>query len=162
MTRTPQFEQLLATHDVVPHTAEVGEVMGLYTKAIRAMADSELAGLSAEGAVTRAYDAARLAATAVLHRAGYRVKSTTGHHHRLFYALKYLGEPAFAPMADRLEAARNARRDAAYDAQTDDVFFREELAALHHTLHELLPVVHAWLTSRGVSSLPHPPHASGA
>jgi hypothetical protein len=101
VTLTPQFAQLLATRDVVPYTADVSEVAGLYRKAIRAMADSQLSGLSAEGAVERAYDAARLAATAVLHCAGYRVKNVTGHHHHSENASRRRGTHAVRPLTMR-------------------------------------------------------------
>jgi uncharacterized protein (UPF0332 family) len=111
------MERLLESRSIEPVEPHDRAVLGYWEKAQRALADARLAGASREGAFERAYQAAFLIATAVLHSRGYRVRgSPAGHHYVVFYALGEYGGEASARLADELNDLRSLRHEALYEA----------------------------------------------
>ena len=70
--------------------------------------DAGVAGLSDEGAFTRAYDAGRQAATTLLAAVGLRVRGQA-HHYTVFYALAALEDPTASRFGIELESVRQSR-----------------------------------------------------
>lgn len=64
--------------------ADDDEVVGFWNKAIVAYGDARLAGASLDARLVRAYDADRIAATAIVRAGGYRVRGGEGHHYVTF------------------------------------------------------------------------------
>ena len=74
------WTKLLASHDVQRHRISKNELDGLPALVARDLADSKVAGLSADRRFATAYTAALQAASMVIACAGYRVTAKTGHH----------------------------------------------------------------------------------
>ena len=131
--------RLLESRSIEPVEPDDRAVLGYWEKARRALADARLKGASREGAFERAYQAAFLIATAVLHSRGYRVRGGPGgHHYVLFYALGEFGAEASARLADEVNDLRGLRHEALYEAvpvtEARDV---ERMAAAATRLFEL-------------------------
>ena len=71
---------LLASHDVQRHQTSARELDDLRALVERDLADSKVAGLSADRRFATAYNAALQAANMAIACAGYRVTAKTGHH----------------------------------------------------------------------------------
>ncbi|HUP00860.1 MAG TPA: hypothetical protein VM737_04985 [Gemmatimonadota bacterium] len=122
-------------------------ILGYWTKARRAFADSRLPETSMEGAVDRAYQAAFLLATAVVHAAGYRVRGREGgHHYNTFYALGGLDDPQLARLAGELNDLRATRHEALYEAIAGPD--EDDLGRMQQAVEDLLVSGREWLVSR--------------
>jgi len=109
--------------------------------------DAGVAGLSDEGAFTRAYDAGRQAATTLLAAVGLRVRGQA-HHYTVFYALAALEDPTASRFGIELESVRQSRHMAVYDATADSATPRTNQEKLKRILTRLFPAAHAWLITR--------------
>jgi len=74
VTFPQRIERLLAEHRLEAAQFDDREIVGLWTRAVTSYRDAGVAGLSEEGAFTRAYDAGRQAATTLLAAVGLRVR----------------------------------------------------------------------------------------
>lgn len=90
------------------------EIVGLWQKAFQAHRDGRLAGLSLDGRFARAYDAGRVAATAIVRAAGYRVRSASHHHDTIYAALHIVDHEALEQALAELEEIRSQRHVAEY------------------------------------------------
>lgn len=93
------------------------EVLGFWRKALVAQVDATNATVSLENRMLRAYDAARIAATAIVRAAGYRTRGD-GHHHITFDVARSLVSDVDLKRAlDTMDALRKVRHDVEYEAE---------------------------------------------
>ncbi|HSU14217.1 hypothetical protein [Longimicrobium sp.] len=78
---TDRIEALLSAGMLARESAPDEEVAGIWANALKGYHDARAAGLSAEGRVIRAYDAARLAAYALVR--SRNVKARAQNHHEV-------------------------------------------------------------------------------
>lgn len=109
--------------------------------------DSSVAGLSDEGAFSRAYDAGRQVAGIVLAAAGYRVRGQ-GHHQIAFYSLAALEDPSLSQFGTDLESIRQSRRMVIYDAVGDPPALQADRQKLKGIVERFLPAANAWLMAK--------------
>jgi hypothetical protein len=76
-----RIQALIDAGRLVREPAPDEEIAGLWANAIEAFADARFTGLSANGRMVRAYDAGRIAATAVVRAHDLRVRATN-HRNR--------------------------------------------------------------------------------
>jgi hypothetical protein len=98
--------------------ADDAEVLGFWKKALVARGDATNSTGSMENRLLRAYDAARLAATAIVREAGYRASGSEGHHYVTFdVARSLVREPALKNALDAMNTLRKVRHDVEYEAE---------------------------------------------
>ncbi len=117
------------------------EVRNYWTKAVRKARDATLAGQSTDTALDCAYDAVRLACTAILAAHHIRTKGA-GHHEATFAAAAALGLPGCIDLAADSSAVRASRHETDYGptfASVDDAKYAA------NWMHETLPRVRAAL-----------------
>jgi hypothetical protein len=102
VTFPQRIERLLEEHRLEAAQFDDREILGLWTRALTSYGDAGVAGLSEEGAFTRAYDAGRQAATTLLAAVRLRVRGQA-HHYTVFYALAALEDGARAAIAAGFE-----------------------------------------------------------
>jgi hypothetical protein len=130
-----RIQRLIEGRQIEQVTPDPQRVEGLWNKALAAAADSRK-GLSADNAVSLAYQAGFQASSAVLEAAGFRTRGqSTGHHHDTFYALSDLPFPGLAEVHGESERIRKMRTDAFYGAGSATP---EQVAAVQAWLDRLL------------------------
>ncbi len=139
MNGSHRLELLLEDRRLSEEEFDEAELIGLWRRAVSSWQDAGVTGLTAEGALVRAYDAARQAAVTVLAAHGLRVKGQ-GHHYITFYALEALEHPDLAGFGNQFEGIRNSRHMAVYEAGVDPVALAEDLATLKEVVGRFLPV----------------------
>jgi hypothetical protein len=90
------------------------EVVLYWQKAVVKARDAQLAGVSADTALGAAYDAGRLACTAVLATRHVRVRGGQGHHEAVFGAVAALDLPGGEDILAESEEVRVARHESDY------------------------------------------------
>jgi hypothetical protein len=98
---------------LITHKTSQNEIADLFAVIDRDLADSDAKGLSADGRLAIAYNAARLAATAALAACGYRPSREQGHHH-VIQSLKLTIE-ASQELVGRFDAFRKKRNVLGYE-----------------------------------------------
>ena len=93
------------------------EVLGLWSKAAVSANDALLPAMSADGVLRSAYDAGRIAATAVLASRQMRIRSKSSHHQYTFSAVGSLDIPGLGDVIVDSEEIRGLRADSEYGAQ---------------------------------------------
>lgn len=93
------------------------EVVGLWNKAAVGANDASLPAMSPDGVLRSAYDAGRIAATAVLAARHMRIRSKGSHHQYTFSAVGALELPGLADIIVDSEEVRGLRADSEYGAQ---------------------------------------------
>ena len=147
VTFPQRIERLLAEHRLEAAQFDDREIVGLWTRAVTSYRDAGVAGLSEEGAFTRAYDAGRQAATTLLAAVGLRVRGQA-HHYTVFYTLAALEDSAVSQFGVELESVRQSRHMAVYDATADSAALRADREKLKEMLTRLFPAAHTWLMAR--------------
>jgi hypothetical protein len=147
VTFPERVERLLAEHRLEGASFDDREIIGLWTRALTSYRDAGVAGLSDEGAFTRAYDAGRQVATALLAAVGLRVRGQS-HHYTVFYALAALEDPAISHFGVELESVRQSRHMAVYDPTADSAVLRTDRKKLTQMLTRLFPAAHTWLMAK--------------
>lgn len=120
------------------------EVIRYWQKAAAKARDAQISGLSADTALEAAYDAGRLASTAVLASRHIRARGGQGHHEVVFAAVAALGLPGCDDILADSEEVRVARHTADYHADfasADDLKIAVEWAG------KTLPVLRAALVT---------------
>jgi hypothetical protein len=136
MAVPPRIQRLIDGRQMEPVEPDPERIVGLWTKALAASADSRK-GLHPDNAVSLGYQAAFQAASSVLESAGYRTRGPSqGHHHNTFYALSGLGLPGLGQVEVESERIRKMRTDAFYGASASSA---EQVGAVHRWLDALLP-----------------------
>jgi hypothetical protein len=119
------------------HAADDEEVLGFWKKALIARTDAINATTSLENRLLRAYDAARLAATAIVRVAGYRTRRTDSHHHVTFdVARSVVADRDLRRALDGMNSLRKVRHEVEYEpeGEVDD-------KTLAHTLQNAEQVI---------------------
>jgi uncharacterized protein (UPF0332 family) len=108
------WTQLLANKDAQKHTTSKLELDNMRELIARDLADSNVAGLSADRRFATAYNAALQAANMAIACAGYRITAKTGHHKiSLESAALVLGKSAES-LTDYFETCRRKRNKIDY------------------------------------------------
>jgi hypothetical protein len=98
--------------------ADDAEVAGFWNKALIARTDAMNASSSTDNRLLRAYDAARLAALAVVRAAGFRTRGSDSHHFVTFDVARSLVADAELRRAlDAMNALRKVRHEVEYEAE---------------------------------------------
>ena len=110
---TDRIQNLVDAGRLARVPAPDDEVAGLWANALQAYADARVAALSANGRLVRAYDAGRIAASAVVRSRGLRVRAT--NHHEVTIAVAALvGGELLATALREFEALRTLRSGIEY------------------------------------------------
>jgi len=105
----------LSSGDLLRQPTRPEEIARLVEVARRDLADAAASGLSVDRQFSTAYEAAFTLSTVVLRAAGYRTRSSAGHHFLTFAVLpEFLGEAA-APRARYYQSCRRKRHQATYE-----------------------------------------------
>jgi hypothetical protein len=90
------------------------EVVRYWQKAVAKAGDAQLEGISVDTALEAAYDAGRLASTAVLATRHIRARGGQGHHEAVFGAVAALDLPGCDDILADSEGVRAARHESDY------------------------------------------------
>ena len=146
MTIPMRIERLIEARSMEAVSPDPEKVMVLWEKALASSRDSRFLGMSADNAVSLAYQAGLQAASALLEGAGYRPKGAgPGHHHNLFYAVSALGHAGLESADVDAERIRRKRKASFYDPVEAT---EEDVREIHAWLDALLPRVWAALAER--------------
>jgi hypothetical protein len=105
------------------------ELASLWQKAIESGRDAELKGISVDGALRAAYDAAHLAALALLLAHGLRTGSGQGRHELAFSAAEGLAPDLLKELVPDSAEVRALRKGSMYDP----IIAGERNATMHST-----------------------------
>jgi hypothetical protein len=121
------------------------EVAGLWANALQAYTDATFPHLSANGRLVRAYDAGRIAASALVRANDLRVRAAN-HHEMTIGVAALLGSEELRAALRRFEAFRSLRSNIEYgwqaQASDDDVNRAVDVvrSILEHGARELHPL----------------------
>jgi hypothetical protein len=141
------LEYLLAENRLKRGTATPESIAALWEKAVESARDSELTGMSIDGAL-RAYDAGHAAALALLSAHGFRTGSGRGHHEVAFSVAAALGgEDDLKELVPDSTEVRGLRHGSMYDprkATAEDrdhalEWMRRTLPAIRRAILKELP-----------------------
>ncbi len=116
-------ENLLHSNRLKRGVATLESIAALWQKAVESARDSELAGMSIDGALRAAYDAGHAAALALLAAYDLRTGSGRGHHEVAFSAAAALGGEDLKDLVPDSTEIRGLRHGSMYDprkATTED------------------------------------------
>lgn len=137
-----QIERYLLENRLARIDVDDGELSAMWQKALQALADARVSALSSDGSFLRAYEAAFLLATLALNAAGYRLRGgAERHHYDTFYLLRHLGLPEISEFGPRLEAFRQDRNLALYEAEGGPD--KARAVEMRRTVEELLEPLRA-------------------
>lgn len=114
-SRPPLLQQYVAAGRLREQPAGRLEVVTLWQKAIARLRDSTLPGISIEGGLEAAYQAAHSACLAVLATRGLRTAAGHGHHEMAFAGVAALEVPGLEELVPDSEEIRALRRGSMYD-----------------------------------------------
>jgi hypothetical protein len=89
------------------------KVAGLWSKALGALADARVDSTTEEARVIRAYDAGRLAATAVVRAHNFRIRAQN-HHELVIRSASVLGSDELRRSLEQFERLKTMRAKAEY------------------------------------------------
>lgn len=121
--RTARLVQYVAAGRLRERRASRPDVVTLWQKAVARLGDAALAGISIEGSLEAAYQAAHSGCLAVLATRGLRTASGHGHHEMAFAGVAALGVPGLDQLIPDSEEIRMLRSGSMYDpvfASDDD------------------------------------------
>ena len=118
--RNPTLARHLESGNLEARAAGDHEIASFWSKAHVAHADARNASSSPDNRLLRAYDAGRIAATAIIRAGGFRVKSGEGHHFVTFdVARSLVTEPALRTALDEMSALRTQRHALEYEPEDE-------------------------------------------
>jgi hypothetical protein len=139
MTIPHRIQRLLDDRTLEAVEPDSEKIATLWAKAVASNSDSRK-GLSADNAITLAYQAGLQACTALLEARGYRTKGASGgHHQRTFYAAAARGYEKLSDVDIASERVRKQRTKSFYGAAQQD---ETDAERLHAWLDALLPAVY--------------------
>lgn len=103
----------VGNHWLAEHRTSAEEIADLLAVADRDLADAQVPGLSADGSLRMAYNAALMAATAALAAAGFRTAKGESSHYYVIQSLAFTIR-AEAEEVDRLDRFRKKRNLSGY------------------------------------------------
>lgn len=141
------LEYLLEDNRLKRGTATPESIAALWQKAVESARDSELPGISIDGALRAAYDAGHAAALALLAAHGFRTGSGRGHHEVAFSVAAALGGEGLEELVPDSAEVRGLRHGSMYDprkATAEDrdharEWMRRTLPAIRRALLKTLP-----------------------
>lgn len=136
------WQQLLASRRVQPHTPQAQELHSLRAVVARDLKDAVLPDLSVDRCFTIAYNAVLQLATMVIACSGYRVRGI-GHHHTTFEALELAIGPSIITYAVYFDTCRRKRNLIEYDLANG--ITETEARELVEKAHEFHQLVEAWI-----------------
>ena len=108
------WTRLLASKEAQRHKTSKKELNGMRALIARDLADSAIAGLSADRRFATAYNAALQAANMAIACAGYRIVSKVGHHRVSLESAKLALDKPVHKFADYFETCRRKRNTIDY------------------------------------------------
>ena len=119
-----RIEDLIEAGRLVRESAPDEEITGLWANALQAYQDARVTSMSLNGRLVRAYDAGRIAATAVVRSRSLRVRAAN-HHEVTIAVAALLGGDELATALREFEGLRGLRANIEYGwqggAMTEDV-----------------------------------------
>lgn len=112
-----RIQNLVDLGKLVREPAGDEEVAGLFANALQAFEDACIPAMSLGGRLVRAYDAGRLAATAVVRSRDLRVRASN-HHEVTLAVAQSMGSQELRIALRELDAIRPLRSDAEYGWKT--------------------------------------------
>ena len=140
------WTKLLASHDVQRHRTSKKELDDMRALVARDLADSKVAGLSADRRFATAYNAALQAANMAIACAGYRVTTKTGHHKVALDSVKLAVGSAVNKRADYFERCRRKRN--VIDYTRSHVATESEANEIVRQATEFYEFVEVWIHTR--------------
>lgn len=140
------WTRLLASRDVQRHRTSKNELDDMRGLVARDLADASLAGLSVDRRFATAYNAALLATSMAIARAGYRVTAKTAHHKIAFDSIKLALGPGADKYADYFETCRRKRN--VIDYTRSQVATETEAQEILEEATQFYELVEAWIDSR--------------
>ncbi len=120
MSPDPTIERHIESGRAETRPAGDDEVAAFWGKAVVAYADARLASASLDARLVRAYDAGRIAATAIVRAGGYRPRGGEGHHFVTFdLARALVTEPELRSALDAMNGLRTHRHALEYEPEDD-------------------------------------------
>ncbi len=113
--RPPRIRQLLESKRLREQAFSRSDVVNLWRKAVESARDAELPGLSLDGALRSAYDAALNGCHALLATRSLRPAGGQGHHEVTFAAVEALGLDGLTDLVPDSEEIRSLRKGSVYD-----------------------------------------------
>ncbi len=114
------IENHLGARRIETRAAADDEVLGFWSKAITAYGDATNPSSSLENRLLRAYDAARIAAYALVRDAGYRTRGSDSHHYVTFdVARSVVSDSELRGALDDMNGFRKVRHAVEYEAEDD-------------------------------------------
>lgn len=121
---TDRIQNLVEAGRLAREPAPDDEIAGLWANALQAFADARVAGMSLNGRLVRAYDAGRIAATALVRSRDLRVRAAN-HHEIAVGVAVLLAEESLARALRDFDGVRSVRTGVEYGwrggASADDV-----------------------------------------
>ncbi len=141
--RPERLAWLIQGKRIVDEPFDRAAVVQLWRKATDSARDAELDGISLDGAIRAAYDAALAGAFAVLAAHQLRVGSGPGHHEAAFAAVAALELEGLEDLVADSSEVRALRRGSVYDpAMATDAGRRQAIA----WMRRVLPILRGALT----------------
>lgn len=114
---TDRIESLIEMGRLARDPAPDAEIIGLWANALQAHRDAGISSVSPNGRLVRAYDAGRIAATALVRARDLRVRAANHHEVTIAVAALLTGED-LATALQEFEGIRGLRRDIEYGWQS--------------------------------------------
>jgi hypothetical protein len=113
---TDRIQNLVDLGKLARELAPDDEVAGLWSNALQAFGDACIRGMSPSGRLVRAYDAGRLAATALVRARDLRVRASN-HHEVTIAVARFVGGDDLRRALGEMDGIRSLRTDAEYGWQ---------------------------------------------
>lgn len=155
----PTISNHIVSRRLEERAADDAEVQGFWNKAMTALSDAANAGSSLENRLLRAYDAARLAAFAIVRSSGYRTLGTESHHFVTFEVARSLAaDPGLRSALATVNGLRRVRHAVEYEAcdSTDEPTVATAIQLAQQVMRLGSELIHA---QRPHLILPSPPGA---
>ncbi|MGH7631940.1 MAG: hypothetical protein ACREOF_21610 [Gemmatimonadales bacterium] len=111
----PRLRRLLESKRLREQEFTRSDVINLWRRAVESARDAELPGLSLDGSLSSAYDAALNGCQALLAARHLRAAGGQGHHEATFAAVEALGLDGLTDLVPNSEEIRSVRRSSVYD-----------------------------------------------
>lgn len=133
------IDRLITERSLVRQEFDDAQVAGYWAKAVGALTNARVAGLSSDTAFQIVYTGALQATLACLAAHGLRVKSTASHY-KAFLAMQKLDE-SLRRHGSRFDALRTIRHDSVYEPTEDEAGMAAHLAEAFRVVAEALPAI---------------------
>lgn len=146
------WEQLLATKRLQPHTISKQEIDNWRSVIDRDFKDATLVGLSSDRQFATAYNAVLQLARMAIACAGYRVTARSGHHKTSFEALELAVGSSVSKLASYFDTCRRKRNVVDYDSA--DMVSETEAEELLQKAKEFRDLIEKWIAQNHPEFVP--------